>query len=256
VNKPGGSGATAFNYVKGKKGDGHVMLTMATGSFLSAMGRPELGLGLAHFTPLAAYALDPQVGAVPIDSKFKTMKDLVEAGKREPNAITSAITSATGTARVFLYVLERETGARFKYVSFKSGSDATTAVVGGHVPFTPENLNEMLGHIEGKKLRALAVTGNKRLAALPDVPTMKELGYNVTIGTGRGFVMPAGVPRDQVAAMEGGLKRVYDSAGYKEFAKRNNFEDMYMNSAQFAKYLNELSKEMAVFLAHISAPAK
>jgi putative tricarboxylic transport membrane protein len=255
-NKPGGSGAIAFNYVKGKRGDGHVVLTMATGSFLSAMGRPELGLGLEHFTPIAAYALDPQVVAVATDSKFKTMKDLVEAGKREPNSIASSITSATGTARVFLYVLERETGAKFKYVSFKSGSEATTAVVGGHVPFTPENLNEMMGHIEGKKLRALAVTGNKRLAALPDTPTMKELGYNITMGTGRGFVMPAGVPKDQLATMEGAFKRVYDSAAYKDFAVRNNFEDMYLNSAAFAKYLAELSKEMAAFLAHISAPAK
>src|SRR5688572_22115713 len=77
ANKPGGSGAIAFNYVKGKKGDGHVVLAMATGSFLSAMGRPDLGLGLEHFTPLTAYAMDPQVIAVPAGSKFKTMKDLV-----------------------------------------------------------------------------------------------------------------------------------------------------------------------------------
>src|SRR5688500_3129553 len=255
-NKPGGSGAIAFNYVKGKKGDGHVVLTMATGSFLSAMGRPDLGLGLEHFTPVAGYAMDPQVVAVAWDSKFKTMKDLVETGKREPNQIAASITSATGTARVFLYVLERETGAKFKYVSFKSGSEATTAVVGGHVPFTPENLNEMMGHIEGKKLRVLAVTGNKRLAAVPDAPTMKELGYNVTLGTGRGFVMPAGVPRAHAAAMESAFKRVYDTPAYKEFATRNQFEDMYMNGAQWGKYLAQLSKEMEAFLAHISAPAK
>ena len=255
-NKPGGSGAIAFNYVKGKRGDPHVVLTMATGSFLSAVGRPELNLGLEHFTPLVAFALDPQAIAVAWDSKYKTIKDLIEAGKREPNAIASSITSATGTARVLLYLIERETGARFKYVSFKSGSEATTAVVGGHVPFTPENLNEMMGHVEGKKLRVLAVTGNKRLAAVPDAPTMKEAGYNVTLGTGRGFVMPAGVPKENAVAMEAALKRVYDSAAYKEFATRNNFEDMYMGSGEFSKYLLQLNTEMAGFLTHISAPAK
>ena len=255
-NKPGGSGAIAFTYVKGKRSDAHVVLTMATGSFLSATGRPELGLGLENFTPLSAFALDPQAVAVAWDSKYKTMKDLIEAGKREPNAIASSITSATGTARVLLYLIERETGAKFKYVSFKSGSEATTAVVGGHVPFTPENLNEMMGHIESKKLRVLAVTGNKRLAAVPDAPTMRELGYNVMIGTGRGFVMPAGVPKEQAAAMEAALKRVYDSAAYKEFATRNNFEDMYLSSGEFAKYLAQLGTEMAAFLTHISAPQK
>jgi tripartite-type tricarboxylate transporter receptor subunit TctC len=121
-NKPGGSGAIAFGYVKGKRGDPHVVLTMATGSFLAATGRPELGLGLENFTPIASLALDPQAIAVPWDSKYKTIKDLIEAGKREPNAIASSITSATGTARVLLYLIERETGAKFKYVSFKSGS--------------------------------------------------------------------------------------------------------------------------------------
>ena len=256
ANKPGGSGAIAFGYVKGKRGDAHVVLTMATGSFLAAAGRPELGLGLENFTPLASLALDPQAIAVPWDSKYKTIRDLIEAGKREPNAIASSITSATGTARVLLYLIERETGAKFKYVSFKSGGEATTAVVGGHVPFTPENLSEMMGHVESKKLRVIAVTGNKRLAAVPDAPTMKEAGYNITLGTGRGFVMPAGVPKEQAAAMEAALKRVHDSAAYREFATRNNFEDMYMGSAEFGKYLAALSTEMAAFLAHISAPAK
>jgi tripartite-type tricarboxylate transporter receptor subunit TctC len=85
---------------------------------------------------------------------------------------------------------------------------------------------------------------------------MKEAGYNITLGTGRGFVMPAGVSKEHVAAMEGALKRVHDSAAYREFATRNNFEDMYMGSAEFGKYLAQLSTEMAAFLAHISAPAK
>jgi tripartite-type tricarboxylate transporter receptor subunit TctC len=229
---------------------------MATGSFLSATGRPELGLGLENFLPIASFALDPQAVAVPWDSKYKSMKDLIEAGKREPNAIASSITSATGTARVFLYLIERETGAKFKYVSFKSGAEATTNVVGGHIPFTPENLSEMMGHVESKKLRVIAVSGNKRLAAVPDAPTMKELGYNVVIGTGRGFVMPAAVPKENAVAMEAALKRVHDGAAWKEFAVRNNYEDMYMGSADFAKYLQATSKEMEAFLAHISAPAK
>lgn len=255
-NKPGGSGAIAFGYVKGKRADPHVVLTMATGSFLSAVGRPELGLGMEHFTAISSFALDPQAVAVPWDSKFKTMKDLLDAGRRDPNALAASITSATGTARVLLYLIERETGAKFKYVSFKSGSEATTAVVGGHVAFTPENLSEMMGFVEGKKLRIIAVTGNKRLAAVPDAPTMKELGYNITVGTGRGFVMPAAVPKDAAVAVEAALKRVYDGPGWQEFAKRNNFEDMYMGSADFTKYLAALGKEMSAFLAYISAPAK
>ena len=256
ANRPGGSGAIAFNHIKSKRGDPHFVLTMATGSFLAATARKELDLGLEHFTPLVSIALDPQVLAVAADSKFKSAKELIEIGKSAPNSLIAGITSATGTARLLLYVIERETGAKFKYVSFKSGSEATTAVAGGHVQFTPENLSEMLGLVEGKKLRVLAVTGDKRLAAVPDAPTMKELGYNVVLGTGRGFVMPAGVPKEAQAAMEAALKRVYDSKAWKEFAARNNFEDNYMGSAEFAKALATQQKEMEAFLAHIGAPQK
>ena len=256
ANRPGGSGAIAFNHIKSKRGDPHFVLTMATGSFLVATVRKELDLGLEHFTPLVSLALDPQVLAVAADSKFKSAKELIEVGKSAPDSLIASITSATGTARLLLYVIERETGAKFKYVSFKSGSEATTAVAGGHVQFTPENLSEMLGLVEGKKLRVLAVTGEKRLVAVPDAPTMKELGYNVVLGTGRGFVMPAGVPKEAQAAMEAALKRVYDSKAWKEFAARNNFEDMYMGSAAWAKALAAQQKEMEAFLAHISAPQK
>ncbi len=255
-NRPGGSGGVAFNYVKGKRGDPHVVLTMATGSFLAAANRKDLDLGLEHYTPLASLSLDPQAIAVAANSKFRTVRDLIEAGRKEPYAITASITSATGTARVLLYLIDRETGAKFKYVSFKSGSEATLAVAGGHVNFTPENLSEMLSLVESKQLRVLAVTGEKRLAAVPDVPTMKEAGYNITVGTGRGFVMPAGVPKEAAAVMEAALKRVHGSPAWKEFAARNNYEDMWLGSAEFGKLLAGQSAEMAAFLAHISAPQK
>ena len=255
-NRPGGSGAIAFNHVKGKRGDPHVVLTMATGSFLTATVRKEQDLGLEHFTPLASFAVDPQVIAVGADSKYKNVKELIEAGRKEPNTVIAGITSATGTARLLLYVIEKETGARFKFVSFKSGSEATTSVAGGHTHFTPENLSEMLGLVEGKKLRVLAVTGDKRLAAVPDAPTLKELGYKIVVGTGRGFVMPAGVPKETLAAMEAAMKKVYDSAAWKDFAKRNNFEDNWQGSAEWGRSLVQQQAEMTEFLAHISQPQK
>jgi len=255
-NRPGGSGAIAFNHVKGKRGDPHVVLTMATGSFLAATVRKEQDLGLEHFTPLVSFAVDPQVIAVSADSKFKTVKELIEAGRKEPNTLVAGITSATGTARLFLYVIEKETGAKFKPVSFKSGSEATTSVAGGHTHFTPENLSEMMGLVEGKKLRVLAVTGEKRLAAVPDAPTMKEAGYNIVVGTGRGFVMPAGVPKEALAAMEAAMKRVYDSPEWKDFAKRNFFEDNYMGAAAWGKALAQQQAQMVEFINYISQPQK
>jgi putative tricarboxylic transport membrane protein len=238
-SRTGGAGVIAFTYAKGKRGDPHTVLTIATGSFLTAAARTDLDLGLEHFTPLAFFARDPQGIIVNADSKYRTFKDLINDAKGQPDSIVCAVTSATGTARIALWRLERETGAKFKFVTFKAGSEAVLAVLGGHVPFTTENVSEAWAHIEAKKMRVLAVTTEQRMPALPDVPTLTELGYKVQIGTGRGFVMPAGVPKDAVAAMEVLLEKVHKSARWRDYAVNNLYEDRWMGSAEFAKYLAE-----------------
>ncbi|HYC46461.1 MAG TPA: tripartite tricarboxylate transporter substrate binding protein [Burkholderiales bacterium] len=250
-NRTGGSGSVAFNYIKSKRGDPHFVLTVATGTFMSAQARTDLGFKMEDFTPLALFAQDPQAIAVRTESKYKSFKELVEAAKKAPDTITAAIASATGTGRIALYLIERETGARFKYVSFKSGGDAVLAVLGGHVDITPENMSEMLPLVEGKKMRVLAVTGERRFKQAPDVPTLKEQGLNIIAATGRGFAMPGGVPKDAAAAMEKALKRVHDSAAYKEYSYKNMFEDKWLGSAEFTQYLIKGRDDMGAFLKHI-----
>ena len=250
-NRVGGGGAIAYNYVKGKRGDPHVILAVATGTFMSALTRTDLGFSIDDFTPVAFLAMDPQVVAVSGDSKFNNVKELIDAAKREPNSIVSAIASATGSGRLFQYMLEKETGAKFKYVSFKSGSEAGTAVAGGHIHLTTENHSEVAAHLESKRIRILAVTGERRMAVLPKVPTMKELGYPIVVGTGRGVAMPAGVPREAVAAMETMLRRAMTTKLWKDYSANNNFEENFLDGAQFRKYLDSRREEFREFLGHI-----
>ena len=134
------------------------------------------------------FAQDPQVIAVRVESKFKTIKDLVEAAKREPTRY-----------RWVSRGREREPGASRStsssapparnsgYVTFKGGGDAVLATLGGHVEITGENMSEMLPLVESKKMRVLAVMGERRFVQAPDIPTAKELGFNIVAATGRGF---------------------------------------------------------------------
>ena len=141
-----GGGAMAFDDVKAKKEAIRTWSSIASGSFLAAANRKELDLGLENFTPIAAFALDPQAVAVAADSKFKTIKDLIEAGRKEPNVLTAGISSATGTGRLLLYLVERGTSTKFRYVSFKSGSEAA---VGGRQHVGDARLVEfVLGDVE------------------------------------------------------------------------------------------------------------
>jgi putative tricarboxylic transport membrane protein len=250
-NRTGGGGAIAFNYIKSKRGDPHHVLTVATGTFMTATARPEMDVGIDNFTPLCLFAQDPQAIAVRSESKIRTFKELIELAKREPGTLNVAVTSPTGTGRIALWMIERESGTKMKYVSFKSGGDAVLSVLGGHTDVTPENLSEMLPLVEAKKMRVLAVTGERRFKQAPDVPTLKELGFNIVAATGRGFAMPAAVPKEAAVAMEKGLRRVYDSPQYKEYSYKNMFEDKWLGSAEFREYLVRGSADMATFLKDV-----
>ena len=250
-NRVGGNGVIAYNYLKSKRGDPHVVVAMSVTVILTASLRPEFELGLDTITPLVRFAQDPQVVAVRTESKFKTFKELVEAGAREPGSIVAGVTGPTGSGRAALYFIERETGARFRFVTFKGGGDAVLATLGGHVELTTENMSEMLPLVEAKKMRILGTTGERRFKAAPDIPTLKELGYNIVVATGRGFGMPPGVPKEAAATMEAALKRVHGSAAYRDYSERNMLEDAYLGSAEFAQQLIKQRAEHAEFLKHI-----
>ena len=253
VNRTGGSGAVASTFMKSKRGDPYYLLSTSTTIVMALALRPDLGLGLDIYTPLALYGFDLQSVTVPVDSKFKTFKDLVDAAKREPNTLITGIASATGTARLLLYQLEKVAGIQMKYVSFKSGSDAMVAVMGNHVHLTTENVSEVLGAVEAKKLRILAVPAQQRLPGLPDVPTLRELGYNIHVGGGRGFSMPAGVPKEAAATMEAALERAHKSPQWKDYSTKNMYEDTYMGSAAFSQYL---TKTMPMITEYMEAVTK
>lgn len=251
VNRPGGSGAVASTFIKSKRGDSYYLLSVSTTIVLTAAHRPDVGLGLDIYTPLALFGFDLQSVTVPADSKFKTFKDLIDEARREPNSLIVGIASATGTARLLLYHIEKETGAKFKYVSFKSGSDAMTAVMGNHVHLTTENVSEVYGAVEAKKLRILAVPAQQRLPGLPEVPTLRELGANIHVGAGRGLAMPAAVPKDAAAVMEAALERAHKSPLWREYATKNMYENTYMGSAEFSQYLASRLVEMGDFMVAV-----
>jgi putative tricarboxylic transport membrane protein len=250
TNRVGGNGLIGYQYLKNKKGDPHVVMAMSVTVILTQSILPDTGLALDSLTPIIRFAQDPQVVAVRTESKFKTYKELTNAAR--DGGVVAGITGPTGSGRAALYYIERDTGAKFKYVTFKGGGDAVLATLGGHVDVTTENMSEMLPLVEGGKMRILAVTGERRFKQVPDVPTLRELGYKTVVATGRGFGMPPGVPKEAAATMENALKRVYDSQAYKDYADRNMFEDAYLNSADFAKALVAQRAEQLEFLKAIA----
>ncbi len=247
VNRVGGAGTVAFNFFKTKRGDPYYMLSVNSAMLVMAY-RPDMNIGLENYTPVALMAIDPQVIMVPANSPYKTFKDLVEAGRSAPETLVAATTSLTGAGRLVVYLMEKAVpGAKFKIVTFKGGGDAVTSTAGGHTTFTTENLGEGLGFVEAKLLRILAITSDQRLPHAPDVPTLQELGYPITAGTMRGLAFPGAVPKEAVTTMETALEQVHKSPAWKELAKRNILQDVFMGSADFTKYLAQRMEESRGF---------
>ena len=236
-NRVGGASIVGYNYFKTRRGDPYTIMS-TTGTILLMAHRPDVNIGLENYTPLALFAIDPQTIMVLADSPFKTFKDLMDTVQRAPESVVGATTSAAGTGRMVIWLMEKQASvARIKFVNFKGGGEAVTSVAGGHTTFTTENLSEGLSFVETKKLRVLAIASDKRLPQAPDVPTLQELGYPITAGTVRGFSFTAGVPREAVVTMETALKKTHDSREWKEFAQRNIFQDVFMGSTEFTQFL-------------------
>lgn len=254
-NRTGGGGVIGWSYFKTKRGDPYSMMSV-TGTMLVMAYRPDVNITLDNYTPLALFAIDPQTIMVPANSPYKTLKDLMDAARTKPETLVAATTSNTGTGRLMIHLMEKLTGTKIKFVTFKGGGEATTSTAGGHTSFTTENLGEGIGFVEGKQLRVLAIASDKRLPQAPDIPTLIEQGYPITAGTIRGFTYTAGVPKEAVAVMSDALKKAHDSPAWKDFAKRNLFQDTYMGPAEFTQFLAKRMEEYKEFYDAIGLAKK
>jgi putative tricarboxylic transport membrane protein len=254
-NRAGGGGAVGQTYVASKRGDPYIML-LAASSLVSVPIRTGLDVGIDKFQPLGAIGTDLNSVVVREDSPYRSIKDLLAAARANPKTINIGITFPGGSAHSLMHRLEKIAGARFNVVSFKSGTDAVTAVLGGHIHATAENLGEVMPHVETKKMRLLGVPSANRLAGLPDVPTLKEQGFDVRAGALRGFVAPAGIPRDAVKVLEDMLAKVHKSAGWREYMAKNMYEDVYMNADEMARWLAAQQVEMTQFLTEMGLALK
>jgi len=254
-NRAGGGGAVGQSYAASKKGDPYTILVAGTG-LITVPLRTGLDVGMDKFQALGMIGFDLNSLAVRDDSPFKTVKDLVAAARAKPKTINIGITFPGGSAHGMVFRLEQLTGAKFNTVSFKSGTDSVTAVLGGHIHATAENLGEVMPHVELKKLRLLGVPAMQRPAGLPNVPTFKEQGFDVHAGGARCFVAPAGIPREVVTLWETTLARVHKSAAWKDYMARNMYEDVYMNADEMTKWLVTQQGEITRFLTEMGLVVK
>ncbi|MGM9484347.1 tripartite tricarboxylate transporter substrate binding protein [Roseateles sp. NT4] len=193
-NKPGAGSMIGAAYVAKSAPDGYTFLTPAAGVITNALIKTRMPYAEDDLVPVVMMAVSPSVIVVPGDSPIKDLKGLIAASKKGQNL--NFATAGTGSTPHFVAeMLKLRAGAKLQIVPYKSGSEGMAAVVGNQVDATSEASPVVLSMVKAGKLKAVASTWNRRIAALPDLPTAQEQGFSdVFIGHWSGVFAPKGTP--------------------------------------------------------------
>jgi putative tricarboxylic transport membrane protein len=245
VNKAGGGSTVAASYLAEKAGEAHT-IGFFTGVWLtSPLTSTEAKVTLRDLTPISRLVLEPALIAVKADAPFKTLGDFVAAAKEKPGQLKQSGGSVTSRDNVVRQLLQKSSGARWVFISFPGGGERIAALLGGHVNMMVIEPNEAGEHIRAGNMRLLAQVADRRLAAFPNVPTLKEAGFDVpAVPQVRGVVAPPGIPAANVAYWEDVFRRLTRTASWKKYLEDNQFEDGYQNAAELAKFYDDFTGTM------------
>ena len=250
VNRPGASGMIGHGEMINAKPDGYKLAMV----FAEIVIVPHLGLtklSYEDFTPIARLNHDPAAITVRADAPWHTIEEFIAASKARPGEIKMGNSGAGSIWHLAHAALEDKVGVKFNPIPFGGAAPAVVALLGGHVDAVAVSPGEVATHVASHKLKTLAVMADKRLKGFDNVPTLKERGIDLAIGTWRGLAAPKGLPADVLAllveatrkaAAEPVLKEALDrlSMGYA-YADAETFRaDMRRDNEQFKQLVNKL----------------
>lgn len=240
-NKAGATGTIGLAQVVQSPADGYTLAANDTTYALLPHIFKKLPFDHARdLVPVGAFVFAPMAVVVKADSKFKTLGDMIGAAKAEPGKVTYG-TGGPGTTPHFVSeALGIAAGARFMHIPFKGAGEATLGMLSGTVDFQVASTPGVMSNVKGGKARLLAVSGGKRLSALPDVPTFEEAGMkNFGLINFTGLWAPKGTPQAVTDRLQKELAKAMASPDMKAFAEGIASEPGYWDAAAFAKDLAE-----------------
>jgi len=221
VPRTGGGGIVAMSYVNSRPRDGHTVMAI-TPTHLFAIARGQGPLKIDDLVGVARATDDPLVVMVRRQSPVQTLEDLIELGRTRP--IKWGATQIGGIDHVAGAILAQTAGTELSVVPFSGGGEIVTNLMGGNIDAAGLNLTEALDQFERGDFRALAVMARERMAAISDVPTTVELGYDVVYSTVRGYVVLRGTPEAAIEKLEAAMLEGMHSPSYIAYLEAAGLE--------------------------------
>jgi putative tricarboxylic transport membrane protein len=243
-NVQGGSGARALTKLATGRPDGSVLYaTTPTYIFTSLLSKPQHTY--KNVQPLVNVFSDAEVVFTRADGPFRTMADLITHAKEKRGRWGAA--NPASLERQAAERLRRAAGVNAAVVSHEGGGDMMINVLNGTLEMGVGEIQELRSQLESKRVRLLAVFNPQRLAAFPDVPTVKEAGYDVVVRKFRGLAGPQGLPADVIAVWERAIQGLLNDPEYKAVYAAESLVADFMPQAAYEPFVNAFAAESEAF---------
>jgi len=238
-NRPGANGAIANQAVAKAAADGYTLLFAAAGPMTAAPHLYDLQIQPnAAFTPVALAVKTPYAIIVNNSVKVSSLKELIDMARANPGKLTFGISGVGGAPHLAGEMLSAVTGAKFLPVPYKGMGPAMNGVLGGEVDFVFADIAFAAPHANSDRVKIVAVTGDKRSAPLPNVPTVKELGVaDYEAGTWYGVFVPVGTPPAIIETLNKAVNKALDGPLRARFIELGMDPASNMSASDFAKFV-------------------
>ena len=249
VNRPGAGGAIGYKHVASQKPDGY-SLVWNSNSISTTYHSGQLAFDYKAFDPVARVLVESPVVAVRGDARWKTLGDLMADAKARPGIITvgnSGIGSHTHISSVALF---HAAGVKIVDVPY-AAAQVVPNLLGGHVDVLVQLPGALAAQVKSGNVRLLATMIPARDPALPDVPTAKEQGVDVSLEAWRGIAVPRGTPGPTIAALERSIRLAAESSEFARSAEKLGVRPAYMPAAEFGELIAKEDAQLAQLMSLI-----
>jgi tripartite-type tricarboxylate transporter receptor subunit TctC len=246
VNKTGAAGAVGMSFVANSKPDGYNLL-MALSSISIIPEADKLfdrkpAYTMDQLIPIALVSADPTIFVVNASRPWKNLKEFVDDAKKRPGDISYSSSGVYGTLHMAMEMLTHGAGLNLKHVPYSGAGPALTALLGGHVDTLASGPAVVIPQIKAGKLRPLAGWGAKRVAALPDIATFKELGYDIEFYIWAGLFAPRGTSPAVMKTIRESVKQAVNTAEFKSAMEKLQTPIAYLDAPDFQKFWDKDAK--------------
>ena len=254
-NKPGATGAIGTAAVANARPDGYT--TLMALSFISITPEAERLFDrkppyeMNQLAPIALISADPAVLVVRGDAPWKTVKEFVDDAKKRPAKINFGSSGIYSVNQLAMEIFAHAADIKLWHVPYTGVGPAMTALLGGQIDALASGPSAVIGQVKGGRLKALGNWGEKRLEALPEVPTFKELGYDAEFYIWSGLFAPAGTPTAVMTALRNAVRSAVDDADFRNAMAKIQTPISYLDAPEFRKFWDRDAKMLAAAVRRI-----